>query len=175
MEIVSSGDFIQHDVSRDSRACWVTDMLVHTNPGQDKPVIIIADDSNNELRTYDLTSWQCVSQCTTPTTPSCLYESDGDAYLHCEDGSLYHIVSVRPLTISTSPHAHVTRVEYYNCISHLGPGRLVAVSDSPPSLHLIDLHGHQLDDLTRCGGYNFTGQYGVVCAGRRVVVSGGGG
>jgi hypothetical protein len=169
--VVSSGNFIKHDVSGGRNTVEVLDILVH--PGQDKPVIIIADNQNNELRTYDLTSWQCVSQCTTPDMPMCLYESDGDVYLHCWDGSLYNILSVRPLTITTSPHGHVTGKEYYYCISHLGSGRLVAISPEPLSaVHVIDLHGRQFTDLTTCGGYSFTGPCGVVCDGRRVVVTG---
>jgi hypothetical protein len=122
--------------------------------------------------TFDLTNWQCVSQCTTPDIPLCLYESDGDAYLHCLDGCMYHISSLHPLTISTSPHGHVTGVKYYNRISHLGPGRLVGVSEHPPAVHVITPDGRQLADLTTCGGYRFTHARGVVCAGRRVVVSG---
>jgi hypothetical protein len=169
MDTVSSGDFIQHDVIGDGNACWVIDMLVHTDPGQDKPVIIMADSRNEELRTYDLTSWQCVSQCTTASRPWCMYESDGGAYVQCEYGSLYRIVSVRPLTLST--HGHVTGVECYDCISHLGSGRLVAVSPHKPAVHIIDLHGRQLADLTTCGEYRFTGPWGVVCGGSRVVVS----
>jgi hypothetical protein len=92
METVSSGDFIHHDVSRDSNECWVTDMLVHTDQGQDKPVIIIADRGNNELRTFDKDREQCVSQCTTPSPPMCMYELDGSSYLHCQGGSLHRIV-----------------------------------------------------------------------------------
>jgi hypothetical protein len=147
-------------------------MLVHTDP-QDKPVIVIAivDGENNGLGTFDLSSWQCVSQCTTPDMPWCLYESDGAAYLHCRDGSLHHISSVLPLTISKSPQGQVTVVEYYNCISHLGPGRLVAVSNLPPSVHVIDPNGRQLADLSTCGLYKFTYPCGVVCGGGRVVVT----
>jgi hypothetical protein len=170
MDTVSNGEFTIHDVRGGRNECDIYDILVHTDPDRDKPVIITADDSNNELRTYDLTSWQCVSRCRTPSTPRCLYESDGDVYLHWEDGSV-HIVSLRPLTISTSPHARVTGVEGYEFISHLGPGRHVAVSDSN-SIHMIDLHGRQLADLTTCGGYRFTWPQGVVCAGRRIVVTG---
>jgi hypothetical protein len=171
---MDSGDFIQHDVSGGSKRCWVNDMLVHTDPGQDMPVIIIADGRNKELRTFDLSSWQCVSQCTMPATPTrCLYESDGAAYLYCGYGSLYHILSAQPLTISTSPHGRVTWEEgEYTCVSHLGPGRLVAVSPDPPAVHVINIHGRQLADSTTCGEYRFTEPHRVVCAGRRVVVSG---
>jgi hypothetical protein len=172
METVSSGDFIQHEVSVGNKGRYVEHILVHTDPGQDKPAIITADFANNELRTYDLTSWQCVSQCTTPARPMCLYESDGGAYVHCVDGSLYNISSIRPLTISTSPHGHVTGVKYYDCISHLGPGRLVAVFKLIPAVHVIDLYGRQLADLTTCGGYRFTDPCSVVCGGGRVVVTG---
>jgi hypothetical protein len=185
--IVSSGNFIQHATTRD-RSYGRGILLVH------KPVIIIADDMNKELKTYDLTSWQCVSQCTTPSHPLCLYESDGDVSLYCSDGSLYNISSVQPLTISTSPHGHVTGVKCssssfyrfrlalrlarrrtacsYWCISHLGPGRLVAVSSFPSSVHVITPDGRQLADLTTCGGYRFTKPIGVVCGGGRVVVTG---
>jgi hypothetical protein len=173
METISSGEFTIHDVNRRSDDMFsVSGVLIHTDPGQDKPVIIIADSVNNELLTFDLTNWQCVSQCTTPNMPVCLYESDGDAYLHCRDGCMYHISALHPLTISTSPHGHVTGVEYYNWISHLGPGRLVGVSQSPHAVHVITHDGRQLDDLTTCGGYRFIGTGGVVCAGCRVVMSG---
>jgi hypothetical protein len=193
METVYSGDFIQHDVSRGNTRCNVMDILVHTDPGQEQPLIIIADGKNYELRSYDLTSWQCLSQCTTPTRPRCLYESDGYVYLYCGsawDGSLYDIVSVRPLAISTSPYGHVTRVDYYDCISHLGPGRLVATCFDPSAVHVINLNGLQLTDLTnitdlteitdltdltRCREYSFSGLKGVVCGGGRVVVAGEGG
>jgi hypothetical protein len=175
METVSSDDFIKHDISVDSKVCYVYDIILHKDPCQEKPVIIIA--TNNELRTFDLTSWQCVSQITTPNTSACLYESDGAARMGpCRDGSQYNIVSVCPLTISTSPHRHVTGVGYYNCISHLGPGRLVAVSPDQPAVHVIDPHGRQLANLTTChaygGWYSFTEPVGVVCDGRRVVVTG---
>jgi hypothetical protein len=184
--IVSSGDFIEHNVEDGgNRDCNVNGMLVHTFPGQDKPVVILAHGYTAELRKYDPTSWQCVSQCTTPAgtdtselktseleIPCCLYQSDGEAYVHCEDGSLHRIVSVDTLTISTSPHGHVTGDSYYECISHLCPGRLVAVSGYPPVVHVMDLHGRQLTDLTICGGYSFTEPCGVVCDGRRVVVTG---
>jgi hypothetical protein len=170
--VVSSGDFIQHEVIGSIDGPWVTitDMLAHTVPGQDTPVIIIADDKNNELMAFDLISWRCVSQCTTPAIPRCLYESEGDVSLHCDDGSLYKISSVRPLTISTSPHGHA-EWDYY-CISNLGSGRLVAVSPFPPAVHVIDLHGRLLADLATCGGYSFIVARGVVCGGGRVVVSG---
>jgi hypothetical protein len=170
--VVYIGDFTLHDVGAGSKRCYVRDILVHTDPGQDKPVIIIADGENKELRTYDLSSWQCVSQCTTPDRPVCLYVSDGDAYLQCRDGSLYHILSVRPLTMSKPPHGFVPWADYYNCISHLGPGRLVGVSSNPPRvIHIVDLHGQYISDRTY-GEYRFTEPRGVVCAGQRVVVTG---
>jgi hypothetical protein len=178
METVSSGVFIRHGVSGDNNGCNVIDILVHTDPGQDKPVIIIADMENNELRTFDLSSWQCVSHCTTPSISWCLYkqwclyESDGDVYLHCCNGSLYNISSVRPLTISTSPNGHIPGVTCYYYISHLGPGRLVAVCPFPPAVHVIDLHGRTITDITTCGGYRFRMSRGVVCGGGRVVVTG---
>jgi hypothetical protein len=170
METVSSGEFTMH--TNASGDFHVTEMLVHTDPGQDKPVILTTECGNYELRTYDPTSWQCVSKCALPEKPFCLYESDGEEYVHCEDGYLYHIVSVRPITISTSPLGHVSGVELYDCKSYLGPGRLVAVSEDSSLVHVIDLHGRQLADLTTCGEYRFTGPYSVVNAGGRVVVTG---
>jgi hypothetical protein len=174
MDTVCNGDFFKHDLRGGREKCWVTDILVHTDPVQNKPVVIIADDQNYELRTYDLASWQCLSQCTMPAIPMSLYQSDGGVYVHCNDGTLYQISSVSPLAISTSPHGHVTGVRrHYNCISHLGPGRLVAVChNSPPAVHVIDLHGRQLADITTCGGYHLTNPRGLVCGGGRVVVIG---
>jgi hypothetical protein len=95
------------------------------------------------------------------------------SFVNFADGTIYQISSVRSLAISTSPHGHVTGVESYDCISHLGPGRLVAVySCNPQAVHVIDLHGRQLADITTCGGYHFTSPDGVVCGGGRVVVTG---
>jgi hypothetical protein len=97
METVCNGDFLKHDLIGGKEKCWVKDILVHTDPDQDEPVVIIADVQNNELRTFDVSSWQCVSRCTTPSQPVCLYESDGGAYVHCMNMALYQISSVRPL------------------------------------------------------------------------------
>jgi hypothetical protein len=44
--------------------------------------------------------------------------------------------------------------------------------NKPPAVHVIDLHGLQLADITTCGGYRFTEPRGVVCGGGRVVVIG---